>query len=165
MVLAGTGPVGTAATALFGVEGAKVKLSSRMLDSALRTCGFISMKYGVIAEPIEVNDDDSLSSAISDSEVVVACGPSGVRILPQKVWEGVKTLKVLVDANAVPPAGIEGVESDFDGVSVSGRTCFGALGLGDFKMRVHKKLANDIFREKGVTLDLKGVHALAQKLV
>lgn len=164
VVLAGTGPVGMAAAALLGLGGARVGLSSRMMESAVNACGFIKMKYDVMVEPLEVNDDGSLSHAISDATVVVACGPSGTRILPKSVWEGAGSLRVLADVNAVAPSGIEGVEPDFDGVVVSERVCFGALGLGDLKMRVHRKLVNNLFLERGVVLDLEGIRVLAENL-
>lgn len=164
VVLAGTGPVGTATATFFGLEGAKVGLSSRMMESASRACGLINMKYALRVDPLEINDESSLETALKNSTVVVSCGPPGVQLLSKGVWEKMSSLRVLADINAVSPAGIEGVEPDFDGVSVFGKTCFGAIGLGEFKMRVHKKLVNDLFRERGVIFNLKGVHALAEKL-
>ena len=48
------------------------------------------------------------------------------RAIAEKVRDGVKTLKVLIDLNGVPPAGIEGVRSLMDkGTTRDGLICYG----------------------------------------
>jgi len=165
LVLAGTGPVGMATAGLFALEGANVGLSSRKLDSALNACSFIESEFGARVSPCEVEGGDSLSSALEGRSVLVSCGASGVRLVSKKVWSGFDGLRVLADINAVEPSGIEGVSADFDGVDVLGKTCFGALSLGDFKMRVHDELVRGLFSERGSFFGLEGVRLLAKKLI
>src|SRR6266536_3145935 len=43
-------------------------------------------------------------------DVLLNSGPAGVQMVPKSAWTAVKTLKIAVDLNAVPPLGLEGVE-------------------------------------------------------
>jgi hypothetical protein len=52
-----------------------------------------------------------LARGLEGVELAVAAGAAGVVLLPEAVRRGLPGLKVLVDLNAVPPLGIEGVEA------------------------------------------------------
>ena len=43
-----------------------------------------------------------------------------------------------IDLNAVPPLGIDGVEMGDKGQQRDGVICYGAIGVGDTKMKIHK---------------------------
>src|SRR5438132_1029953 len=48
--------------------------------------------------------------ALAGRLLVVTAGAPGVALLPKKVRTACGTLQVAIDLNAVPPAGVEGVE-------------------------------------------------------
>ena len=62
------------------------------------------------------------------------------RSCPTRVWQGTsRPRRSLIDLNAVPPLGIEGVEADRQGADRDGVRAWGALGVGGTKMKIHKK--------------------------
>jgi hypothetical protein len=111
LVLGGTGPVGQRTAQLLAVEGAQVRVGSRTRKRALQTCRAISMLIpNARVEPFPTATPDDLSSACREAQVVIAAGAAGVELLPADLRRSAKTLRVAIDLNAVPPAGIAGVE-------------------------------------------------------
>ena len=70
----------------------------------------------------------------------------------------------MIDLNAVPPAGIEAVEAMDNGAQRDGVLCFGALGIGGLKMKVHKAAIAKLFERNDLVLDAEEVFALAQQI-
>jgi hypothetical protein len=70
----------------------------------------------------------------------------------------------VADVNAVPPAGVEGVEPPDDGVTRDGVTAFGALGIGKLKMKLHKACIARLFERNDQVLDVEAIAELAQAL-
>ena len=73
-------------------------------------------------------------------------------------------LKVAIDLNAVPPLGIEGVEVTDKGKDRDGVIVYGAVGVGDTKMRVHKLAIARLFERNDQVMDAEEVYALAAGL-
>ena len=71
-------------------------------------------------------------------------------------------LKVAIDLNAVPPLGIEGVEVGDKGKERDGVICYGAIGVGDTKMKVHRAAVARLFESNDQILDAEQVYAAAQ---
>jgi hypothetical protein len=69
---------------------------------------------------------------------------------------------VAIDLNAVPPLGIEGVEVSDKGVERDGVICYGAIGVGDTKMKVHKAAIVKLFESNKHVLDAEEVYEIAQ---
>jgi hypothetical protein len=66
-----------------------------------------------------------------------------------------------VDLNAVPPSGIEGVEPTDNGVERDGVLCFGALAVGNLKMKIHKAAVARLFERNDLLLDIEELFALS----
>ena len=94
--------------------------------------------------------------------LVVAAGAAGVVLLPKKRRVHCPDLKVAVDLNAVPPLGVEGVEVTDKGVERDGVIGYGAIGVGDTKMKVHKAAVARLFESNDQVLDAEEVYAIAQ---
>jgi hypothetical protein len=71
---------------------------------------------------------------------------------------------VAIDLNAVPPLGIEGVEIMDKAIDRDGVTCYGALGVGGTKMKIHKAALARLFETNDAVLDAEEIFALGQKL-
>ena len=71
---------------------------------------------------------------------------------------------MVVDLNAVPPLGIEGVEVTDKGAQRDGVVCYGAVGVGDTKMKIHKAAVARLFESNDQVMDAEEVFALAQAL-
>ena len=67
-----------------------------------------------------------------------------------------------IDLNAVPPLGIEGVEVSDKGVERDGVIGYGAIGVGDIKMKVHHAAVARLFESNDQVLDAEQIYALAE---
>ena len=67
-----------------------------------------------------------------------------------------------IDLNAVPPLGVEGVEAGDKGQERDGVLGYGALGVGDLKMKMHRAAVARLFESNDQVLDAEQVYALAK---
>ncbi len=74
-------------------------------------------------------------------------------------------LNVAVDLNAVPPLGIEGIAATDKAADHDGTACWGALGVGGMKMKIHKKAVQDLFTSNDKVLDAEQVLDLGHELI
>ncbi|HEX3447969.1 MAG TPA: bifunctional NADP-dependent methylenetetrahydromethanopterin dehydrogenase/methylenetetrahydrofolate dehydrogenase, partial [Isosphaeraceae bacterium] len=96
--------------------------------------------------------------------VVVCAGASGVTLLPASAWRKLTALKVLIDLNAVPPLGIEGIEATDKNAERDHVRAWGALGVGGTKMKIHKKAVQELFTSNDKILDAEEVLELGRSL-
>jgi hypothetical protein len=172
VVLAGTGPVGLRTAALLAGEGAVVSLTSRHLPCAKAACAAIRERFAVSVSPAQVTDAAQSGQALQGAEIVVAAGAAGVTLLPQTIWSGHPTLRILVDVNAVPPLGIEGIKPTWDGFCLAEgeghrrqrRIVFGALGIGALKRRTHYACLARLFERNDGLFDAEEICAIAKEL-
>jgi hypothetical protein len=161
VVLAGTGPVGTRAAGLLARLGAKVAITSRQVDRAQAAAAQIRERFRESVDALAVAGPGETEAALDGAEIVLSCGPAGVQLLPRQVWAGRPGLRVIADVNAVPPAGIEGVDPTDDGVERDGVVAFGALGIGRLKMKLHKACVARAFERNDLILDSEAIYDLA----
>ena len=165
VVIAGTGPVGTRAAGLLARAGARVAITSRHVDEAKRVAEQIRARFGGAVEAIVVPDPSHVGTALGDAEILLNAGPAGVQLVPRDAWSKVPSLRVVADLNAVPPLGIEGVEVADAGTGRNGAKVFGALGVGNFKMKVHKRCIAKLFERNDLVLDAETIGDVARELV
>ena len=103
-------------------------------------------------------------AALAGRALVVAAGAAGAVLLPKKIRDTAKGLKVAIDLNGVPPAGIEGVELFDAGADRDGTVCYGAIGVGNTKMKVHRAAVAKLFTANNLVMDAEEVYALAREL-
>ena len=82
--------------------------------------------------------------------------------MPRSARAACPELRVAIDLNAVPPAGIEGVEVGDKGTERDGVLGYGAIGVGDTKMKVHKAAVARLFASNDQVLDAEEVYAIAE---
>ncbi len=165
VVILGAGPVGQR-TALYLIkEGAgDVVLTSRSLQRSKATTDQMKKAYGVDVIPGETRSDEAVANLLKDAHVVVAAGPAGVCIVSEKNWADSKTLEVIADVNAVPPLGVEGIEVMDDGVERQGKRFYGAIAIGNFKMKVHRGAVASLFDSNDLFLDETTIYDIACKI-
>jgi hypothetical protein len=73
-------------------------------------------------------------------------------------------LRAAADLNAVPPAGVEGIEVRDNGVDREGTTTFGALGVGGLKMKIHKACVARLFEQNDLVLDVETIAEIGREL-
>ncbi len=166
-VLAATGPVGEITSSIYQSEGANVIVTSRKQDRADDLAERLNKDSQNKVIALKAGTPEEVGKAISNADVVMAAGSAGVQLLSiDTLKEHGKQCKVIADVNAVPPLGVENLDSQGDGVEIiPGILGVGALAVGALKNKVEAKLiAKAMDMPKGV-LDYKIGYELAKKHV
>jgi len=165
LILGGTGPVGQRVARLLARQGGHVRIASRQVDRAEAVCSSIRHAVpGANVEAVSASTSADGTKALDDRNLVIAAGAAGVVLLPKKLRSMCKTLQVAIDLNAVPPVGIEGIEVIDKAVMRDEVACYGALGVGDAKMRIHKAALLALFEDNRKVLDAEEIYSLALRV-
>jgi methylenetetrahydrofolate/methylenetetrahydromethanopterin dehydrogenase (NADP+) len=165
VVLAGSGPVGQRAAVLLAREGAQVAITGRKLAGVQTACDAIQTRFGIAVQAIEAPTHLERSAALEGAQIALATGASGITLLEAKHWQENASLELIADANAAPPAGIEGVGLSDRGVSSHGKVLFGALGFGALKLAVHRACIARLFEQNDLLLDAEEIYDIAKAMV
>jgi methylenetetrahydrofolate/methylenetetrahydromethanopterin dehydrogenase (NADP+) len=162
LVLGGTGPVGQRVAQLLATEGSDVTLVSRSEDRASATCDAIRARTDAgTLTPAGAATADEFQSLCSGKQLVVAAGAAGVCFLPEGSLAALDGLSVAIDLNAVPPVGITDIGVTDKAAEKHGVICYGAIGVGGTKMKVHRKAVASLFDANERVLDTQQIYALA----
>ena len=163
LVLGGTGPVGHRAAQLLAMRGARVRIASRSVDRARATCDAIARDVpGAIVTPLPADSPSATERACDGVALVVAAGAAGIELLSAAQRETVKSLQVAVDLNAVPPLGIAGIEVADKARDRNGVICYGAIGVGGTKMKIHKAAVGKLFDANDQVLDTAAIYGIGE---
>ncbi len=146
----GTGAVGQIAAVLLAKIGCKVMIASLNPKRAdgkehAESIGKLLAKdHGVQVQGIFAPTPASKIDIIQKADVIMCAGVKGVRIIDKEMLKDVKHMKLLLDINAVPPFGVEGIELKDDMKEMlPGIFVIGALSVGDLKHKVEKEMLRD----------------------
>jgi methylene-tetrahydromethanopterin dehydrogenase len=146
----GTGAVGQIAAVLLAKMGCNVMIASlnpKRTDGKEHAEGIarlLAKDHGVQVEGIFAPTAADKIEILKKSDVIMCAGIRGVRIIEKEMLDEVKTMKVLVDINAVPPFGVEGIELKDDMKEmVPGIFTIGALAVGDLKHKLEKEILRE----------------------
>ena len=165
VVLGGTGPVGERAARLLARQGAIVRLGSRSVERATETCQRIKRHVEAAnLTPLKCVQADEVQHALDGAQIVIAAGAAGVELLSAAGRRQAGSLKVAIDLNAVPPAGIGGIEVMDKAKERDGVICYGAIGVGGTKMKIHRAAIQRLFTANNLMLDAEQVFEIGQQL-
>jgi hypothetical protein len=165
VVLGGTGPVGQRVALLLARQGAAVRVGSRQIDRAQAVCQRIAGRVaGAQLEPVATADAAGLRQALQGRELVIAAGAAGAVLLPEAQRRECQGLQILIDLSAVPPLGIEGIGLADKAKERDGIICYGAIGVGGTKMKIHRAAVTRLFESNDQILDAEEVYALGENL-
>jgi hypothetical protein len=165
VVLGGTGPVGRRVAQLLASDGAHVALTSRSLERAEYACREIRGKVDdAKLTPLSVSPSGAMESALEGAELVIACGAAGVELVSESLIQSIESLKVAIDLNAVPPAGIGGLGVTDKAVSFGSGVGYGAIGVGGLKMKTHRAAVQALFESNDRLLDAAEIYAIAKSI-
>ncbi len=165
LILAGTGPVGQRAAGLLAKSGAHVTITSRKPEQGERARRSINERFQVQVSAVTMEDASHAAQVLDGVEILLNSGPAGVLMVPRAAWAGRQGLRVVVDLNAVPPLGVEGVEVGDAGVERDGAIVFGAFGIGNFKTKLHKECVGRLFRQNDLVLDAETIADVAREMI
>jgi len=106
-------------------------------------------------------------AALAEADVALVAARAGVQVLSADEIKSARRLKVAADANAVPPAGIEGLAAKADGAPIGQAAVgIGALAIGNVKFRLQRKLLRRLHEGTNAELiDFRAAFAVARELV
>jgi hypothetical protein len=169
VVIVGAGAVGLRAAKILIDEGCDVTVSGIPKDRfegkeyrrarGLKTADERGMQT---AEP---DDDAALRDLLDGASLVLAAGPAGIELLPERIWREIDSIEVLADFNAADPLGIEGTSAQDDMEDYDGKKVLGALAIGGPKMKVHKTCIRRLFETSDEVLDVERVYEIAKELL
>jgi hypothetical protein len=163
VIAAGTGPVGVRAAGLLAHAGADVVLTSRKPGHAA-LLDQIQKRFGGTVSAVTLTDTSQAADVLEGAALLLTTGPPGVCLVQRSAWAGRSGLRAAADLNAVPPAGIEGVEVMDDGAERDGARVFGAIGVGGLKMKIHKACIARLFERNDLVLDAETIAEVAREL-
>jgi methylene-tetrahydromethanopterin dehydrogenase len=170
-LIGGTGPVGAAAAVLAADSGADVHIIGyEPMTHARTTANRLANKYKVEITPAEADLEQIKLRMVRDADVVLATSKAGVEVLGRAGLATTHHLLVAADVNAVPPAGIAGIDLMDDGKridSASGRTmAIGALAIGNVKYQTMQRIFRSMVKaERPVYYDFRTAFSFARAFV
>jgi len=129
LALGGTGPVGQAAAVIAAQAGAQVRIIGRQLEKAQHVAELCSNEFGKGKITITAGADAYKAEYMETADAIFATGAAGIELVSAELIAHAANLKVAADVNAVPPAGIAGVDAFHNGTPIEG-SCSGAVGIG-----------------------------------
>ena len=167
-IFGATGVVGYAAAVIAALERSSVTIVGydgikRVTDSANE----IRTRFNVEVRPADGTDDSKKTAILKENEAVLCAGRAGVQILSKAQLAGATNVLVAADVNAVPPAGIEGLDmqANGDALTPNGTVGLGPLAIGNIKYKTEFGLFQKmIAATKPVQLDFRDAFVLAREL-
>jgi methylene-tetrahydromethanopterin dehydrogenase len=168
IVFGATGVVGFSSAVIAALEGAEVTLAGydgikRVSESARE----IKARFEVEVRPADASDDAKKDQILADAEALFCAGRAGVQIVSSAQLAAAKRLLIAADVNAVPPAGIEGMDMMANGVELTpnGALGIGPLAIGNIKYKTESGLFQKmIAASKPVRFDFRDAFTLAREL-
>lgn len=169
LVLGGTGPVGQRVARLLARRGAAVHVASRSATRAAevvdRVCRAVpSARCEAVEWTGTVRPEAAVARLVERVDLVIAAGGAGATLLDAGGRALATSAKVLIDLNAVPPAGIEGIIPTDKARAEGPAVVYGALAVGALKMRIHRAAIARIFERTDVFLDAEDLLTLGESL-
>ncbi|MGD9724211.1 MAG: NAD(P)-dependent methylenetetrahydromethanopterin dehydrogenase [Pirellulales bacterium] len=163
-VLAATGPVGSRVVRLLALEGAQVRVASRTRARAEAVCQAVAAHVPQAQlTAMETASPAQTAAAVENAQILIAAGAPKVELLSREARAAAKDLKVAIDLSAVPPVGLAGIEITDKAAARDGMTCYGAIGVGGTKMKIHKAAIRRLFESNDQVLDAEVIYRIAQK--
>lgn len=165
-VLAGTGPVGQRIARLIAPYSDEVLVCSRKLDRAESVCkDILANVERDNLTPCKTSDNAEIQIALHNSDLVFAAGAAGIELAGEGWMETHDRIKIAVDINAVSPTGLHGIEVMDNGTERAGKICYGAIGVGGLKMKIHKQCIRSLFESNDKVLETDEIFQIGQSLL
>lgn len=167
LVMAATGSVGQRVCRILANAGSHVLVASRSIERS-QDCVQRLIANGVRADhlrAISSIDPSVLQEALSTCSMVFGCGAAGAQLLRAEQLAAATSLQVAIDLNAVPPAGIQGIELMDKGTRRGTRFDYGAIGVGGLKMKIHKASIASLFQSNQRFLDCQEMLDIGQAIL
>ena len=168
----GTGAVGQIAAVLLAKMGCNVTIASlnpKRVDGkehAENIAKNLAKDHGVQVQGVYAPTPASKIEILKKADVIMCAGIRGVRLIDKEMLNEVKHIKVLLDINAVPPFGVEGIKlKDNMREMMPGIFTIGALAVGNLKHKVEKAILKDAQTSEKELYNYNTALPIARKLL
>jgi len=168
----GTGPVGRTAAILLTRLGCDVTIIStnpKRLDGeeyVENVARSLLDRYGVSVQGVYAPGWDDRLQVLKRADVIFSAAAPGIRIIKAGMLKELKLMKVMVDINAVPPLGIEGMRLEDDMREIApGIFGIGPLTVGRLKHRLEIEILRESRRNGKGVYDYNSALQLARRLL
>lgn len=166
-VLAATGPVGIRLVQLAARLGATVRVCSRELNRAKEIMDDVCKSTDIASEtlvPFETGTPDETLASLQGADVLFSAGAAGVQMVNDQWLKLDKGPSVAIDLNAVPPVGIHSIEVMDKAVEREAVVCYGAIGVGGLKMKIHRHCIQRLFESNDLVLEIQEIYEVGKQL-
>ena len=127
----------------------------------------IKKRFGVDVRAVDASTPVKLLEVLVGAEIAFCSAKAGVQVLSAPALASAKSLIIAADVNAVPPAGIEGLQLMDNGVELPGAFSeFGPLAIGNVKYKTEAGLFRRLATSPThLALDFRDAFALAREIV
>jgi saccharopine dehydrogenase-like NADP-dependent oxidoreductase len=152
------------------IEGARVLVASRSIEKADEAVSAVRLRLsvqhaGTGIQAIAVASATDAGKMLAQGDVVIACGAAGIELVDANTLAAApESLKVAIDLNAVPPAGLGGVGAMDKAKSQNGRIVYGAIGVGGLKMKIHRESLRELFEANDRVLDTAEILVIGKRI-
>ncbi len=168
----GTGPVGRIAAVLLARLGCEVTIVStnpkrvngeEYINEIAKS---LLKRYGVSVNGAFAPTPEDRLQILKKADVIFCATAPGVRIIDAWMLKELKLMKLIVDINAVPPLGVEGMKPDDDGREIApGIFGVGALAVGKLKHKLEIEILREARRNGKKIYDYNYALQLARALL
>lgn len=164
-IFGASGTVGSTAALIAARQGCKVLMVAHAsVDSMQKYVTELATRFEVQLQVVDGSSEAAKMAVLQQASVALCATPAGVRVLEVRHFADAVALKVVADVNAVPPSGIEGVDTFSDGGLIAGTQVagFGALAIGQLKYVTQNKLLEQLLAsETPMHIDYHEAYAYA----
>lgn len=168
----GTGAVGQIAAVLLAKLGCNVMIASINpgradgKEYAENISKQIANKYGVKVQGVFAPSANEKLEILKKADIILCAGTRGTRVIEKDLLKEVKHMKVVVDINAIPPFGVEGIELKDDMREIMpGIFAIGALTVGDLKHKLEKEILREARNNGKEVYDYNLALEIARKIL
>ena len=124
-------------------------------------------RFNVEIIPGDGSTDELNSSYLPEADIIFCAARAGTQVISKEQLKEAKKLKIIADVNAVPPAGIEGVNlNDNDEKHECGALSIGPLTSGDIKVKTQYQMFEKMCQtDKPLYLNFDKALEIARKIV
>jgi methylene-tetrahydromethanopterin dehydrogenase len=168
----GTGSVGQIAAILLAKLGSDVIIASINperkdgKEHVEKVARLLAKEHGAKVKGVFAPTRADKLDLAQKADVILCAGTRGIRIIDKELFNELKLMKVIVDINAVPPLGVEGLELKDDMKEIApGIFGIGALAVGDVKYRLEREILREARLEKEEIYNYNSALLLARKIL
>lgn len=163
VVLGGSGPVGSRIARLAAGQGASVRICSRDGSRAEAVAQTIRKSLPQARlDACEYVAAADIPRICAGYDVLVAAGAAGTTFALNDWMQHVPGIRLAVDLNAVPPAGLPQIEPADSAELRCGILCYGAVGVGGLKMKIHKTCLKQLFETNDRVLNTETIFEIGR---